>query len=184
MKETSKKNNTAQVVAAVVMLLFAGAAIWAHFEAGVPDIVLWIGIVGFVVSAAVLAAASLRGRKKELPEEEPPAKKEPYVITDPLFKRIKAQYKEDGLSDLVNYISLRGWKLGYVDEKDDSVELVFTRKERQVGVSLLDGCAEICVDMQSEQPEIHLLGMENFSEPIELWNAIVTEVRDALRKRS
>ena len=184
MKKTSDKNNAAPIVLAILTLLFLGAVIWAHFDGSVPDAVFLIGIIGFVVCSAALTAVSLRRRKKELPEEEPPAVKEPYVITDPLFKRIKAQYKEDGLSDLVNYISLRGWKLGYVDEKDDSIELVFTRKERQVGVSLLDGYAEICVDMQSDRPEIHLLGMENYSEPVELWNAVVTEVRDALRSRS
>ena len=181
MKRSSEKNNAAPIILGVLILLCAAAVIWAHFDNTLPDAVFIAGAAGAAACSVTLIAVSL-GRLKRKPKPAP-EKHEPYVITDPLFKRIKAQYKEDGLSDLVNYISLRGWKLGYVDEKEDSVELVFTRKERQVGVSLLDGYAEICVDMQDEQPEMLLLSMENYSEPIELWNAIVTDVRDTLRRR-
>lgn len=138
----------------------------------------WIGGAGALLSAALLAfTLKKRAAEPEPVQEEP----EPYVIKHPLFRTIAERYEQDGLSDLVNYISLRGWKQGYVNARDDSIEFIFLRKERQTGVSLFDGYAEVTADLQSAFPVTVRLDMDDYSEPVELWNAIVSAGRDAIR---
>lgn len=121
---------------------------------------------------------------KAVHDEEANTDERPYVIRDPLFEKIKEQYAADGLSDFINYVSLRGWKLIYVDEEEDSVEFIFLRGGRQVMVSLFDGFAEAVVELGPENGRKLKFDYGGFSEPVELWNAVINAVKSAARAGS
>ena len=136
-------------------------------------------LVYIIASSVILLGVS---RRIDEPEEEKEEELPPYEIRHPLFRRISEQFDADGLAEFVNYVSLRGWKLGYVERRDDSIEFIFIRKERQVGVVLNDGSAEVTVDLQSDFPQDTVLNMDDYSEPVELWNGIISAGRDAARE--
>ena len=121
---------------------------------------------------------------KAVHDEEANTDERPYVIRDPLFEKIKEQYAADGLSDFINYVSLRGWKLIYVDEEEDSVEFIFLRGGRQVMVSLFDGFAEAAVELGPENGRKLKFDYGGFSEPVELWNAMINAVKSSARAGS
>lgn len=165
------------IPAAVFIVLYCifGGKEWLDWLA------IGIGVLLIIAIAVVLIVLKKRSRKVSPKLDEGGVTEEPYEIRDPLFKRIMQQYEEDGLSDFVNYVSLRGWKLGYVDAEEDSLEFIFLRHEHQVMVSLFDGYAEMIAGLQSEHWTKIKLDYSDFNEPIELWNAIITEVRSATR---
>lgn len=160
--------------AGVLSVLFSGAP-WLEWAL--------IGLAALLVItvAVCVGVAVKRGKAERNAEPDEGIKQEPYEIRDPLFKKIMAGYKADGLSDFINYVSLRGWKLGYVEAEEDSIEFIFLRRERQVMVSLFDGYAETAAELQSEHPIKLKLDYGGFSEPVELWNAIINEVKSAAR---
>ena len=180
-KARKKRIITATVLFVAGLLLFAALIVTGFIlRERYPALVYAacaITLAYIIASCAILFKVSRRIDEPEAGD----APEEPYVIKHPLFKRISDQYDRDGLADFVNYVSLRGWKLGYVERLDDSIEFIFIRKERQVGVVLYDGKAEVSVDLQSDHPQDTMLSMDAYSEPIELWNAIITAGRDAAR---
>lgn len=180
-KARKKRIITATVLFVAGLLLFAALIVTGFIlRERYPALVYAacaITLAYIIASCAILFKVSRRIDEPGVGD----AAEEPYVIKHPLFKRISDQYDRDGLADFVNYVSLRGWKLGYVERLDDSIEFIFIRKERQVGVVLYDGTAEVSVDLQSDSPQNTILSMDAYSEPIELWNAIITAGRDAAR---
>lgn len=146
-------------------------------------------LIGVAVFLAVLmrrtkpqkAAPEKAAPYKAVHDEEANTDERPYVIRDPLFEKIKEQYAADGLSDFINYVSLRGWKLIYVDEEEDSVEFIFLRGGRQVMVSLFDGFAEAAVELGPEKGRKLKFDYGGFSEPVELWNAVINAVKLSAR---
>ena len=146
-------------------------------------------LIGVAVFLAVLmrrtkpqkAAPEKAAPYKAVHDEEANTDERPYVIRDPLFEKIKEQYAADGLSDFINYVSLRGWKLIYVDEEEDSVEFIFLRGGRQVMVSLFDGFAEAAVELGPKNGRKLKFDYGGFSEPVELWNAVINAVKSSAR---
>lgn len=146
-------------------------------------------LIGVAVFLAVLmrrtkpqkAAPEKAAPYNAVHDEEANTDERPYVIRDPLFEKIKEQYAADGLSDFINYVSLRGWKLIYVDEEEDSVEFIFLRGGRQVMVSLFDGFAEAAVELGPEKGRKLKFDYGGFSEPVELWNAVINAVKLSAR---
>lgn len=146
-------------------------------------------LIGVAVFLAVLmrrtkpqkAAPEKAAPYKAVHDEEANTDERPYVIRDPLFEKIKEQYAADGLSDFINYVSLRGWKLIYVDEEEDSVEFIFLRGGRQVMVSLFDGFAEAVVELGPKNGRKLKFDYGGFSEPVELWNAVINAVKSSAR---
>ncbi len=178
----------------------AGAALGVlrGFLDGVPWLEwVFLGLAALcLIGVAVFLAVLMRRTKpqKAAPEKAAPYKavhdekantdEGPYVIRDPFFEKIKAQYAADGLSDFINYVSLRGWRLIYVDEQEDSIEFIFLRRGRQVMVSLFDGFAEAVVELGSENGRKLKFDYEGFNEPIELWNTLINAVKSAARAGS
>lgn len=160
----------------LILYVFFGDREWFDWAGIALGTLMLIGVIIFVV-------IMLRRSKQQVkaPACESCAHDAPYVIRDPLFKAIMEQYERDGLSDFTNYVSLRGWKLGYVEAEEDSIELIFLRKERQIMVSLFDGYAEMIVELQSDHGKKLKLDYDGFSEPIGLWSEIVKLCRDAAR---
>ena len=191
MKEKEKKQGhySARIPAAQWILIAAlGSAggVAAVFFGDEPSAV-WVGVGIFallIIAVVVMLIVFKRRFPANREAEGDGIADEPYEIQDPLFKRIMDRYNEDGLSDFVNYVSLRGWKLGYVDSDDDWIEFIFIRHERQVMVSLFDGYAEMVVELQSENGKKLKLDYSGFNEPVELWNAIINGVRAAARSNA
>lgn len=174
----SKRIKAAAIAACAGLIVFAALIVIGIVLQESYPALIWIAIGCALAYVVASAAVLLKVTKRMDPpmEEEPP-----YEIKHPLFKRIMEQYEADGLSDFVNYVSLRGWKLGYVEKLDDSIEFIFLRKERQVGVVLYDGTAEVSVDLQTGEPKETILSMDGFEEPVALWNALINTGRNAAR---
>ena len=161
----------------VILYVLFGDREWFDWAGIGLGALMLIGVIIFVI-------IMLRYGKRKVKDnaEESRCCDAPYEIRDPLFKKIMEQYENDGLSDFINYVSLRGWKLGYVEAEQDSIELIFLRKERQIMVSLFDGYAEMIVELQSDHGKKLSLDYDGFSEPIALWSEIVKLCRDAARE--
>lgn len=146
----------------------------AVFVASIAFLCVWSGVM--------LALIGRRQREEKRMRAEA-IKQLPHTVSHPLAKRIFAQYEYDRLEDLTQYISFRGWKLKNIEESDALISMTFTRKGHEAGVTIGDGETSVIIDGSSDDRAEAWIDMDGCSEPIELWNRIVAELRNAAKGR-
>lgn len=146
----------------------------ALFFAAIAFVCVWAGLMWLFMSRRVKEEKRMRAAALTEP---------PHSIKHPLAKKIFAQYGYDRLADFTQYISFRGWKLKEIAEDDCIIDMVFTRKEHEVSVSIGDGETSIVIDGGGEAEEQIWIDMDEYSEPLQLWNRITLECRNAVRNR-
>ena len=145
---------------------------------------LYLGACVFIIICSVLTLVLLSKRQREEKRIRAEALTQlPHSIEHPLAQKIFAQYDHDKLADFTQYISFRGWKLRFIEKSDCLINMCFVRKEHEVSITIGDGETSIIIDGGNEPGDQIWIDMDEYSEPIRLWNRITLECRGAVRNR-
>lgn len=180
-REWTTKTVRLCILGGALCLLFVGA-----FITGLIFDMKWlyIGACALLIICAVLLLVLLVRREREEKRIRAEALTQlPHSIEHPLAQKIFAQYDCDKLADFTQYISFRGWKLRFIEKSDCLINMCFVRKEHEVSITIGDGETSIIIDGGNEPGDQIWIDMDEYSEPIRLWNRITLECRGAVRNR-
>lgn len=145
---------------------------------------LYLGACAFLIIWSALSFVLITRREREEKRMRAEAVTElPHSIEHPLAQKIFAQYDYDKLADFTQYISFRGWKPRSVTRGDCLINMVFTRREHEVDITIGDGETSIVIDGGAGPEDQIWIDMDEYAEPIQLWNRITLECRNAVRNR-
>ena len=180
LSQRTTKWASAFLVAASVI---GGVICVATVATGFLSSITLLSILAFVL---LLIARYFQAKRFGKAEQELRAKiygVEKKEITNPIFKELYEEFQYDQFEGVLKRGFFETWKVTWVDEHNQLIDLIYTKKEHEIAITISNDEVSIVIDEETDNPTMQAIPLddEKWKDIYVLFDAITVICKQALQ---
>ena len=104
-------------------------------------------------------------------------------ITNPIFQELYEEFRYDQFEGVLNQGFFEKWKVTWADEHNQLIDLIYTKKEHEIAITISNDEVSILVDEETDNPTMQTIPLddEKWRDIYVLFDAIAEICKHALQ---
>lgn len=104
-------------------------------------------------------------------------------ITNPIFKELYEEFQYDQFEGVLKRGFFETWKVTWVDEHNQLIDLIYTKKEHEIAITISNDEVSIVIDEETDNPTMQAIPLddEKWKDIYVLFDAITVICKQALQ---